>query len=254
MGNAALAINERAVIGGNNPPEDEPTPFDLSRQEIEDLYAEAVNWLDGEPIESQAVADKVAKLMNDIRAAAKKAEDRRKEEAKPFDDGKAEVQARYNPLIQKERGKADLALSTCKKALAPFLQKHEDEKRRVAEAARKEAERARIEAEEKVRAASGADLAKRQEAEAALSLAKTYDKLANKAAKDRAGAYGGGRATSLRTHYRAEITDMREFARFVWANHLPELSEFLQKLAQQRVDGKSRDIPGVTIHEERTAV
>ncbi|MCD1645214.1 hypothetical protein [Aurantimonas coralicida] len=252
MSNAAIA-----TIGHNRPPEaidEEPTPFDLSRQEIDALYEEATHWLDGEPIESQEVANKVAKLMADIRAAAKTADERRKAENEPFDKGKAEVQSWYNPLIQKERGKADLALSTCKKALAPFLQKQEDEKRRVEAAARAEAERLRQEAEEKVRAASGADLAKKAEAEAALSLAKSADKVANRAAKDRAGAFGGARAASLRTRYRAEITDMREFARFVWVNHLPELEEFLQRIAQQRVDGKSRDIPGVTVVEQKVAV
>lgn len=64
-------MNDRAVIGGNNPPE--PTPFELSKQAIEDLYEEARQWLDGDPVSTQAQADALNTLQARIKDAAKEA-------------------------------------------------------------------------------------------------------------------------------------------------------------------------------------
>src|SRR3546814_8195285 len=77
-------------IGHNNP----PSPFDDIKAEIEALHEEARGWLDGEPVASQGQADALDKLKGMIRDAEKKAENLRKAEVKPFDDGKAAVQAR----------------------------------------------------------------------------------------------------------------------------------------------------------------
>ena len=67
-----------AAIGHNNPPE--PTPFDLSKAEIESLYMEAKNWLDGEGVTTEAQAEAVSKLIDLLRKAEKAAE--KVEEAK----------------------------------------------------------------------------------------------------------------------------------------------------------------------------
>jgi len=122
-------MNAIASIGHNNPPE--PTPFELSKQAIEDLYAEAKQWLDGEPVTNEVQAGALNTLQTRIRDAAKEAEKNRKDEAKPFDDGKAEVQARYKPII----AKADEADSAVKAALKPYLlalhRKQEEEAQRA---------------------------------------------------------------------------------------------------------------------------
>src|SRR5690606_8455892 len=47
------------------------SPFDEVSGKIRDLYEEAHNWLDGEPIASQEQADAVQKLMRMIQAAEK---------------------------------------------------------------------------------------------------------------------------------------------------------------------------------------
>jgi hypothetical protein len=60
---------------------------------------EAKNFCDGAAIENQAQADTVARLIDDFRAAQKAADDARKEEARPFDEGKAAVQEKYAVLI-----------------------------------------------------------------------------------------------------------------------------------------------------------
>lgn len=52
-----------AKIGHNR------SPFELSKETIEDLYSEAKNWLDGEPVATQEQADEIQKLLRMIQAA-----------------------------------------------------------------------------------------------------------------------------------------------------------------------------------------
>lgn len=244
------------LIGHNNPPaEIEPTPFEMSEVEIGDLYAEAKNFLDGEPITTQAVADAVSKLIDDLRKAAKLADERRVDENRPFDEGKAEVQARYAPLIadtKSVKGKVVLAIDIAKKALAPWLQKLEDEKRAAAEAARKAAE----EAETKARAALAAtratdDLAAREAAEDLAREAKKAEASAVFAENDKAHAKGGTRAMGLRSVWRAEMTDGRAAAGHYWATRREDVDAFFQGLADADVRAGKRTIPGFLISETR---
>ena len=117
-----------ATIGHNQPPP-EPTPFEVISAKIQDLYEEAKNWCDGEPISTQGQADEVSKLMNMIREAEKEADKLRKDEVAPLDEAKKEVQDRYNPLIGKTTkitGKTVMALDACKAALSddqPYIEK-----------------------------------------------------------------------------------------------------------------------------------
>lgn len=240
-----------AKIGHNQPPE--PTPFEASKEAIEGLFEEAKCWLDGEPIANQAQADDLQKLMRMIQAAAKEADERRKEEARPFDDGKAEVQARYNPLIQKDKGLADLAISACKKALAPWLIKVDEDNRRIAAAARAAAEEKQRIAMEAMRERDG-DLGKAVLAEALVEEAKKAESDARFAEKLKASAKGEGRAVTLRDYFTAEVTDYTAFARHAWAAHRSDMREFLDGLAKRIVDaGVHSGTPGVTVHHERRA-
>ncbi len=244
------AENPRAVIGDNR------TPFELSREEIDDLCLEAKNWLDGSIVTTQEEADAVSRLLELLRKAEKTADERRAAEAKPFDDGKAEVQARYAPLIadtKTKKGKAVVAISACKAALTPFLNKKEAEQRAAAEEARRQAEAAEIAAQKAFAQSGPSDLEAREEAERLAEAAKIANATANRAAKEKPHAKGGSRAIGLRTSYRAEITDESAFAKYVWQTHQAELSEFLATLAQRLVNAKARDIPGVTIHEQKDA-
>lgn len=238
-----------APIGHNNPPT--PTPFDLSRDEIESLYAEAKNWLDGKAITSQAQADEIQKLMRLIQDAEKRADDRRKIEAKPFDDGKMEVQARYNPLIQKDKGKTSLAVQACKSALAPWLKKLDDEQRAAAEEARRKAEEARLAAMEAMRLRDAANIEQREQAEALAGAAAKAEADAKKADNARPQAKGLGRAAALRTYYTAEVENYREFARFVWTNHMDDFQPMLDELARRYVAAGKHTLPGVTVHEDK---
>jgi hypothetical protein len=246
-----------AAIGHNMPPE--PTPFEAVEQKIFDLYDEAKQWLDGEPVSTQGQADALNKLINLIRDAEKEADALRKEEVKPFDDGKAEVQARYAPLIadtKSVKGKTVLALAAAKEALTPWLTKVEEEKRESERKAREEAEAAQRAAQEALRAADAADLSAREEAERLVEQAKKAEIAARVAAKDKGQAKGGeGRATGLCTYYVPEITDAVVFARHLWQHRRPEMDGFLNEMAGKMVaQNHDQTIPGVTIHTEKRAV
>jgi len=244
-----------ATIGDNNP----PTPFDEIAERINDLYEEAKGWLDGDPVDSQGQADALNSLINMIRDAEKEADALRKGEVKPFDEGKAEVQARYNPLIGKTKtvtGKTVMALDVAKKALTPWLERLEAEKREAERIAREEAEAARKAAEQAFILSEKDNLAEREEAERLAEAAKQADIKARVAANDKAHAKGGaGRATGLRSVWKAEITDKREFARWIWTHRESEMSGWLREMADKIVEqNHDQDIPGVDIIEERKAV
>lgn len=245
-------LSEPAIIGHNNPPE--PTPFELSRDEIELLAMEARNWADGTCIETQMQADAVGKLINDLRAAAKTADARRVAEKKPLDDAAAEIQARYNPLIQKDKGKTDLAISACKAALAPYLKKLDDLKQEEIRAARAEAELVAKQAREAMEARRQNDLASLEAAEALAAEAKQLEAYAKRAEKVSVSAKGGGRAVSLRTVYRTELVDLREAARHYWIERRDDFEAVLLKWAEQDVAAGKRAVPGFTITEEKVAV
>ncbi|TKC54026.1 MAG: hypothetical protein E5Y05_00215, partial [Mesorhizobium sp.] len=61
-----IAANPRAVIGNNHPPVD---PIDDALTAISDLYDEAKNFADGEPIANQAMHDTVTALYDQIHEA-----------------------------------------------------------------------------------------------------------------------------------------------------------------------------------------
>ncbi|WP_421696893.1 hypothetical protein [Ancylobacter sp.] len=238
--------------GHNNPPE--PTPFDLSKQEIDDLYAEAQNWLDGDPITTPEQAEAVDKLRNLLREAMKTADRRRVEENKPFDDGKAEVQARYAPLIadtKTTKGKAVTAIALCGEALLPYLKRVEEENRAKAEAARREAEEKSAAAQASFRESAAADLAARERAEALAAEAAKAERAASKAENTKAHVHGGARATGLRTKTVVTVTDETAFAKHVWTHHREEMSEFLASLATRLVNAKFSGLPGVKVELER---
>jgi hypothetical protein len=241
-------MNQLATIGHNR------SPFELSEEEIEGLCEEARLWLDGAGVRTQVDADGIGKLIDLLRAAIKRADERRKVECEPHDKAKLEIQARYGPLIadnKSQKGKAVLALETCKQALTPWLTRLDEEKRAAAQVAALEADAKATAATQAIRAAKFDDLESRERAEALLKEAERAEIEAKIAAKDKAHAHGGARAIGLRTSYRAEITDPVVFARYCWLNHNVEMLGFLMTIAQRLLDGKQRNLPGVTVHEER---
>ena len=239
-------MNKIATIGDNNP----PSPFDEAQFSIASLREEASHWLDGAEVTTQNEADAIAKLLDLVRKTKKEADDARKAEAKPFDDGKKEVQARYKPLLEN----CDRIASVCKAANLPWLQKMEEQRRQEEAAARKKAEEASAKAQAALQAAAATDIAAKEAAEDQIKIAKQAKKEANKAATQRGTAKGGARAMSLRTVYRHEIVNVREFARWCWDNEYDALVECLDAIAKRKVDAKFHTMPGVVVHEGKVAV
>ena len=239
--------------GHNQPPK---TPFESAEDRIETLHIEANNWFDGEAIENQGQADAVSKLLDDIRKAKKDAEAARKAEADPFDKGKAGVFARYESMLGKGKskiGKADMIADLCKKVLAPFLAKLEDEKREVERIAREKAEEAAAKAREALAKAAPTDLAAREEAERYLDDAKAAEKHLRRAEKDKGVARGCTRAVTLRSVWSGSITNLTDCARHYWLNDRAALEALIADLVQRDVREGVRSIPGVEITEERVA-
>jgi hypothetical protein len=244
-------MNQTATIGHNNPP---PSPFELMAEHINDLYTEAAQWLDGEPVTTQAQADALNTLENRIREAAKDCEAMRKEEVKPLDDAKAEIQERYNPLIGKTTkvtGKTVAAIDAVKAALKPYLLELDRQQREAAEAARKEAEAKQAAAMEAMRHRDAANLEQAAEAERLVQEAKKAEAEAAKAEKAKAHAKGDGRASGLRAVWRATLTDERAAAGWLWTDHKAELMAFVQEQADKATRAGKRSIPGFEITEHK---
>lgn len=231
------------MIGHNQP----PAGFETCRTAINDLYEEAKQWLDGEPITDQEQADALNTLAARIREAAKLAEENRKLEAKPFDDGKAEVQARYKPL----KSMADAALDSVKAALKPYLLELDRKQREAAEQARKEAEAKRIEAELAFAVRDSANLDQREEAEKLLSEARAAEANAAKAEKAKAHAKGDSRATGLRTQWQTIIVNESAAMQWAWKTYRSEMLAACLELAKAEVRRGKRQIDGFEIIEEK---
>lgn len=235
------------AIGDNNPPP--PTPYEIALDEIDTLYGEAVMWLDGKPVDSQDVADGLSNMLNMIRAAKKRADESRMAENEPFDAGKAEVQARYKPLL----AKAERARDTIVTVLTPWLEQVARAKAAKAEAARIEADRKLREAQEAIRN-SPENLAARELAEEQLKAAKKAGNAATRMEKDTAKSGTVGRAVGLRTTWKPTLTDGVAAARHYWATERQEMEAFLLVMAAKEVARGKRDIPGFDIQEIRSAV
>lgn len=243
-------VNDRAVIGNNR------SPFDLVQEKIDELYDEAGNWLDGEPISSEEQAGEVQKLLRKIQAAAKEADTARKDEAKPHDDAKAAIQEKYNPLIGKTTkvtGKTVKAEEFCKKALTPWLQKVEEENQRKAIAAKELADKKAKEAQEAMQSRNSLEDADR--AESLAQEAKKAQEEARKTDKAKTNIKSEGRAVGLRDYYEPEITSEVEFARWLWVNNREVMTEFLKMQAVKLIAGGMRHgIPGVNVKHDKRAV
>lgn len=242
-------LPELAGMGHNNP----PTPYEALKAHIDDLYEEAVNFLDGDPIATEEQAAAVNKLLDDARKAKAAAEAQRKIEARPFDDGKAEVQALWTPLTKDKTGKCDLIASTAKKALAPWLEAKEAEQQAAAQAAIQEArEKAQAAAEAAAKIAED-DLAGQGELAALQEESVAAQKVAAKAEKAKPLVAGEFRSAGLRNVYTPILVEPKEALRHYMQAQPEALKEWLLDQARRDVRAGKREIPGFTIQHERVA-
>ena len=239
----------RLEIGGNNPPTD---PFWLVKSEVDDLYQEAKNWLDGEKVSDPRTAEAIATLLNMLRDAGKKADEEFTKEKAPHLAAGRVVDDKWRPI----KTMVKTATDACKKALGAWQAKVDEAQRAHAEAARKLAEETRLAAEEAARKAQeSADLKAAEEAIAAAELARQAEIGAQSAenatpkVKNRAG-----KAIGLRTYYIPTLNDPVLAIRHFWPAHRDEFSEVLTRLANEAIRSGVREIPGFTITEEKRSV
>lgn len=234
--------------GHNNPPA-EPTPFDLLKQEIEDLYDTAKDFCDGEPIDSEAMAAVITELHDRIHDCGKRAEALRVDEKKPLDDQIAAIQAKFHPLIgntKAGKGKVILAKDACQTLLTPWRQKVAAEKAAAAAKAAEEAEATRLAAQEAMQASTG-NLAEREAAEELLANARRLEKGAKKA--DKAATTGLG----LRTTWVAVLEDPEKALDWAYGRAADEFMAVAQRNADECVRAGLRQVPGFRVVEEKVA-
>ena len=242
------------AAGHNGPPEE--TPFEAIRVHAEDLLVEVRNWADGAQIESQAQADEVARLLDEVQKADRTADAARKREVEPIDKQRDEIQARYNvyiaPLKNKAPGKLPLAAQALKTTLAPWLQKLDDEKRAAAAAAQAAADAKAAEARAAMQeAASAGDFGAMEAAEELVSDASKAQADAKRAANDKAQAVGDGRARGLRSYFTPMLADPKAALVHYVSTRPDDVKAFLLSLAKTDVLNGARKIPGFDIVTER---
>ena len=223
-------------------------PAVLFAEEIDDLMLEARNWLDGEPITNEQQAEAVSSLLNRLRRVSKDADEARTTEKQPHLEAGRAVDAKWKPIISK----ADLAASTAKQALAPWLQKIEQDQRAAAEAARVEADRL-AEIARQAHQSAGADLQANEDAERLMKAASAAEKDAGRAEKQKAHATGGERAIGLVDVFTPVLSDPVEALKHYRSTRPDALKAFLLDLAEKDVRSGCRSIPGFTINHDRVA-
>ncbi|PIB91253.1 hypothetical protein [Caulobacter sp. FWC2] len=271
------ALDERHAIGANNPPEETPviTPFDAHKANIEDLFLEAKNWVDGTPIESQEQADKVQELLRKTQEAYNAADKSRDEEKRPHDEAAKAVQDKYAPLIadnKSRKGVAVLAIEALRKVGTDWLKKLDAEREAEAQRQRDIAAKAIADAQALINEARDTgDLATREQAEVAIVEAKALDRNATRVENARPQARGYGRAMSLRDNWvitgfvpvpvmdangqetGGVVEGETALLRHYWTVNKPALVAAALELARQDVLQGKRTLPGVVIINDRKA-
>jgi hypothetical protein len=122
--------HELVPMGGDNiAPED--LSFEGLRDKIEDLAREAKERIEGPPIKDQDEADRVANLADRLAELCKIAEEQRKEEKRPYDEGMKAVQKKWAPLLVLAETYKNLKY----KLLTPWQLKKDEEARAAADLA-----------------------------------------------------------------------------------------------------------------------
>lgn len=262
----AAVLNERAVIGGNNPPPDEGVTENVTlgweavQTHMDDLLVEAANWADGIAIASQDQADTVGRLRQQLQDVAQLADKARVAEKKPLDDQIAAIQDRYNayiaPMKNKQPGSVSKAVTALGNLLTAWLNKLADEKKAREDAAREEAEKAAaaaIAARKEMDIST--DLAAADEAAALLDIAEEAAKTLRAVEREKVQVQGEYRAIGQRTVWSAEITDRKAALLHYLKAQPDEFVALIQTLADRdaRNEATRRDIPGVRFIDQKVA-
>lgn len=217
---------------------------------LDDLKLEAENWLDGEPLSSQDQADQVTRLVDAAAKLEKQIEADRKAEKEPHLEAGRAVDAKFKPLAER----ASQIVRLAKKALTPWLEAVQAEKRRKELEAIKAAEDARARLAEQHRATvDNATFADERVTEQMEADAKDAEKAAREAAKQSVTTKGGDTTIKLRPVWLVNMTNPAEYLKHCKVAHPDELKAFLYDQARKDVRAGSRSLPGCSIWSEQKA-
>lgn len=229
-----------AQIGHNQPSD----PLEALTLEFQGEKELAESFL-GSAITTQDQADQAAVWSKKIAAIAKKASDLHKVEKQPFLDGGRAVDDKWRSLKEDPE-----ALSKrLKRHLDTYLTDLARKDRERQEAARREEERLRREAEEAARTASTDDEAAQAEA---ARLQREADEKAKEAQARNASAGRTGAKVALRTFVSAHVTDYEAAAKALLAMNHKEFRETIDQLANRAVRA-GVELAGVDRIEEQRA-
>lgn len=246
---AAVSDFDPTDIAGSVPKTHNQDPFDVLKQELDDLYDEAKNFCDGEPIGSEEMAAAITELHDRIHECGTRAEALRVAEKKPLDDKVAAIQAKFHPLIgntKAGKGKVVLGKDACQSLLTPWRKKVADDKAAIAAKQAAEAAAAKEAAEAAIRSSSG-NLGAREYAEELLADAKKLERGAKRA--DKAATNG----TGLRSVWNVNIADEEKALEWAYLLAPGEFMALALSLAEEKVRGGVRSIEGFSIVEDKVA-
>lgn len=229
-------MNERAVIGGNFPPD----PIDEINAAYESVRMEADNWCDGEAVDSEPKMKAVDELRKGAREWRLALERGQKSATAPLYDAYTTEQKRWKPTIE-----------DAKRIEGALVASVDGFKRKLA-AEKAEAERkARAEAWEATRAArEAAEAANASDLEAQRAAAETQ-RVAEEAQR-RAAAASKDKVTGLRTVTRYEITDPRDLLNWIARNRKDDVLAFIEEWAR-RNHNPDPGAAGLRVWTEREA-
>lgn len=219
-----------APIGHNSPP-----PVEQFALHIEDLFSLVSGTTAGATVTTDEQEAALDSLLDDVRKARKDADAQRVVEAKPFDDGKAAVQAAWKPLI----ARCDMATDAIKALLTPYRNAKQRAKDDAARIAREEAAAKLQAAQEELRKSD--DIEARFAAEEQINQASKLTAAANRIDRE---------ATGLRTFKVIEVTDRKALLEHVMRTAPDALTAWLTDYARKAIPAQ---LPGTIIHHEKRA-
>ena len=216
---------------------DNKSPFHITTEAGQDLFDELKNWLDGEKLTTKLQHDTLVERIGDMRKAKTACDAARKNEVVYWNDGKQEVQDRYNQFLKM----AKQAIDTAQGVLAPYLLEQTRLKRENDERLLEQAGIAKDEAVAAMQASSG-DLKAREEAEKRLEDAQELGKIAARAAKQNV-------AKGSQSRWDVVLVDRTDAARTIWQICPGAFDEVLVQMGKQLVADGRYELAGFTITE-----
>ena len=231
-----VGINDRAVIGGNSPPD----PIDEAEAPFRDAISEAENWLDGDAVESEAQMRAVDALIKSVKNCRRTVDAARDTATKPLHEAWKAETARWKPT----QDDLDRIVNGLIAAVDAFKRKLAAEKAEAARKAREEAEAKLRAAQDAHRAADPANIEAQRAAAAAEREAESARIKAAVAAKDT--------VKGMRLTWFHEVTSLSALLRWINTHDRAALDAFAEEYARtHRQDGIARD--GMRAWQERVA-